>query len=468
MHSIASHRSARRAVLLFSAALLAGCTTLPAQKLAEDEAPVVMGSGSRHNFTPMEPGLLCLAQAMRASDVRIASVTVGDVKDYTGKYSQNEGNAITQGGSLMIYSALGKLGDAIRLQERFDTRIAELELAYADRRQLGDGQFHAVEAGKPAVPWVPYFGGSILRSDYYIVGGITELNYNIASRGVELNVSAIGGKQRTFTMNVGVDLRIIDSRSLLVLKTVSMQKQITGEEVGAGVFRFFGNELLDVNVGAKSQEPLQLGVRTAIEHGVVELIAAVSGLQPRACVDLALSGQRAPEALRTAVATAAATVVKPVIVPVAAPATAPVNASKGAGVGLGASLSVAFEPNSSTLDGTAHSAIGSIAKTAAEPGSVNVELLTRESENLPPSQRQQLSQARVRSVTESLVAKGVAESRIRVEWIPNASSPIERQGAGMQVVARLKVLGTAAVSGAAAPDAGKSALKGKATSVASH
>jgi hypothetical protein len=33
----------------------------------------------------------------------------------------------------------------------------------------------------------------------------------------------------------------------------------------------------------------------------------------------------------------------------------------------------------------------------------------------------------------------MARSRITVEWLPDASSPIQRQGAGMQVVARLKV-----------------------------
>ena len=148
------------------------------------------GSSSRNNTTPMETAFACLAQAHREVKAPVVSITVGDVKDYTGKYSQAEGNAITQGGALMLYSALGKMGNTVRLQERFDTRIAELELAYADRRQLGDGQLHTVEAGKPNVPWVPYFGGSILRSDYYIVGGITEVNYNIQSRGAEFGVSS--------------------------------------------------------------------------------------------------------------------------------------------------------------------------------------------------------------------------------------------------------------------------------------
>lgn len=459
----ASSRAVRFTLLTLAAGVLAGCNTLPARQVADDEVPVLTGSAPRRNETPMDPAFVCLRQALQAGQVRVASVSVGDVKDYTGKYSQNEGNAITQGGSLMIYSALGKLGNAIRLHERFDTRIAELELAYADRRQLGDGQLHPVEAGKPPVPWVPYFGGSILRSDYYIVGGITEVNYNIASRGAELNVGSVGGRQRTFTMNVGVDLRIIDTRSLQVLKTVSLQKQITGEEVGVGVFRFFGRELLDLNVGGKSQEPLQLGVRTTIEHGVVELVAAVTGLQPQPCVDLALTGPFTPEAMGQAVASAAGTLAKPVapvrpstpvtVVPNNAPADVPANATNGASGVLGAALAVAFETNSSVLDGTARSVLSGVAKAAQGAAGVKLNLITRDAESLPSVQRLELAQARARAVADALAALGVAANRIRVDWLPDASSPMERQGAGLQVVARLTVSSTNAASSA---DAAKS------------
>jgi curli biogenesis system outer membrane secretion channel CsgG len=471
-----SAHATRLTLLALVAGALAGCNTLPASQAAADEAPVITGSAPRRNETPMDPALACLRQAMLAGQARVASVTVGDVKDYTGKYSQTEGNAITQGGSLMIYSALGKLGNAIRLHERFDTRIAELELAYADRRQLGDGQLHTVEAGKPQVPWVPYFGGSILRTDYYIVGGITEVNYNIASRGGELNVASVGARQRTFTMNVGVDLRIIDTRSLQVLKTVSLQKQITGEEVGVGVFRFFGRELIDLNLGGKSQEPLQLGVRTTIEHGVVELMAAVSGLAPQPCVDLALAGSATPEALSQAVASTAAALVKPtasvapaapaplaVAVPNNAPAATPASAGNGASGALAAAVAVGFEPNSPALDGVARSALAAVIKATQGGAGATLNLLTRDAENLPTAQRQQLAQARVNAVTEALVDQGLAANRIRVDWLPDASAPIERQGAGMQLVARLSVLSAGAAAGAAAPAAGASDLKEKAT-----
>lgn len=446
--------------LLSTVVLLSACGSIQPNHpdFAAQEEPVMLGSSSRNNTTPMETAFACLAQAYREVKAPVVSITVGDVKDYTGKYSQAEGNAITQGGSLMLYSALGKMGNTVRLQERFDTRIAELELAYADRRQLGDGRLHAVEAGKPQVPWVPYFGGSILRSDYYIVGGITEVNYNIQSRGAEMSVSAIGGKARTFTMNVGVDLRIVDSRSLVVIKTVSMQKQITGTEVGAGIFRFFGSDLLDLNVGSKNQEPLQLGVRTTIEHGLLELLGAISGLNAQPCVDYSLKREKSEDRMKAAVdrTTAAfkrAAVTTPVNVQtpaaqksaeiVKADVPVPVNAvNASAKSQVNGTASIVFEINKPVLDGIALQTISDLgaALAADKQKTLQLDLLTRETENLPSAQRRQLAQERAKAVTDALVAAGLQSSRIVIDWLPDAGAAIQRQGAGLQVVARLKVV----------------------------
>jgi curli biogenesis system outer membrane secretion channel CsgG/outer membrane protein OmpA-like peptidoglycan-associated protein len=452
------------------------------------EAPVMAGSTSRNNATPLEPAFVCLSQAFAVAQVPLVAITVGDMKDYTGKYSQTEGNAITQGGSLMMYSALGKMGRSVRLQERFDTRIAELELAYADRRQLGDGQLHAVEAGKPQVPWVPYFGGSILRSDYYIVGGITEVNYNIQSRGAEFNVSSIGGKVRTFTMNVGVDMRIVDSRSLLVVKTISMQKQITGTEVGAGIFRFFGTDLLDVNMGSKNQEPLQLGVRTTIEHGLLELLGAVSGLPSQPCVDYALTGPQTAENLQSAIGASTQAVLKareqalqaaPItLAPVPSPPTAmpaqpasvppavnvvqannapvakpedltPVVNGAVASAMAGGVLAIVFEPQKPDMDGSSMQSLRAAGQKLAadKTQKLKIEVLTRETENLPGEQRRQLAQERTQAISRVLQAAGVPANRISVKWLLESGAATQRQGAGMQLVAKMKISALKSSSG---------------------
>ena len=440
---------------------LAGCSTLPAgQKLAQDEAPVITGSAVRRNFTPLDPAFICMAQAIRDKKQPLLGISVGDVKDYTGKFSQNEGSTITQGGSLMIYSALGKLGDVVQLQERFDTRIAELELAYTDRRQLGDGRAYSVEAGKPPVPWVPYFGGSILRSNYYIVGGITELNYNIASGGAEVFVSGVGARARTFTMNVGVDLRIVDTRSLVVVKTISLQKQIVGDEVGAGVYRFFGNELLDINIGTKNQEPLQLGVRTTIEHGVIELISAVTGADGNQCLtrtptQAAAQAAASREAAAVQAARPPATDITKAAEPVNSPAAGgavatPVVASGLTAEGLQPQNAVTaartsaqpieFDFGTSAMSPVATTAIEKMANDAAQGKPVSFDLIARDTEVTAPIQRRELAVQRVKAVTDALTAKGVQPGRISVSAMISATDPsITRLGGGYQLIASMAV-----------------------------
>jgi hypothetical protein len=112
------------------------------------------------------------------------------------------------------------------------------------------------------------------------------VNYNIASRGAEASLNNIGAKGRTYTQSVAIDLRIVDTRTLLVVDAISLSKQFSGYEVGANTFRFFGLGLVDINVGSKGQEPLQLGVRAAIEEAAIRLIGRVTAVDPMPCLAL--------------------------------------------------------------------------------------------------------------------------------------------------------------------------------------
>jgi len=261
--------------------LLGACADISHTFIGDDEAPVVFGPAVRSNVTPLDTAYTCYGQKLQQSGVRM-SIGVSDIRDYTGKASDLEGTVVTQGGPLMAYSALGKLGSAIQLHERFDTRVAELELAYMDRRQLGDGSSYQVNGQE--VPWKPYFGGSIVQSDYFVVGGITEVNYNIQSGGAQLGIDLVGPRARVFTMSVAIDLRLVDTQSLLVVATSSLQKQIVGYEVGVEIFKFFGTTLVDFNAGVKNQEPIQLGVRTTLELALLDLLGKATGVFYQDCV----------------------------------------------------------------------------------------------------------------------------------------------------------------------------------------
>ena len=76
----------------------------------------------------------------------------------------------------------------MHMVERFDTSVAEMELKYANNKLIGDDQHPNARPDFRKI-----MAGSIPGSDYYIVGGITELNFNIRSE----NANGDGGGTAT-------------------------------------------------------------------------------------------------------------------------------------------------------------------------------------------------------------------------------------------------------------------------------
>ena len=281
------------------AALLGGCAGAGGGvQRAPDQAAQIVGPSVTRNTTPLEPAFQCMGAALRSRLPTKPQIGVGQVRDYTGKFSELDGgSAITQGGSLMTISALGKLRGAVRVFERFDTTVSEWELGFLGKRYLGDETVHAVNTNGTVqqVPWKPYTGGTVVETDYFIVGGITELNYTITSGGVRAEINQIGPSGRSFVANVAVDLRLIDTKSLEVLEVISLQKQVVGHEVSLSVFEFFDDLLVDVEIGGKHLEPLQLAVRTTLEQAVLELLGPMAGIDPAACIDYQPEHLKLPE-----------------------------------------------------------------------------------------------------------------------------------------------------------------------------
>ncbi len=259
-------------VAIATTVALSGCVAPVAVHKGNYAVPIG-GSPVTANSTPYSNALVCLGNYARANNIRGPKIAVGRILDYTGKSDFEGGRQVTQGGSLMAISAFGKSG--ARLVERFDTSVSELELKYANNRLIGDENtdFRKILAGQ-----VP-------GSDFYLIGGITELNYNIRSVGTDNFVGdrradkakgIVNGK--LYVMNVGLDLRLIDTKTLEVVDVISYQKQIIGREVGLGYFRFFDNLTVDLGAGERSQEPVQLAVRSVIERAVVEMMSNIYGV----------------------------------------------------------------------------------------------------------------------------------------------------------------------------------------------
>lgn len=235
--------------------LLVGCTATPPSPQKEGITPAYSFPVTT-NETPYSQ---CLEDLQNYKVKNMPVFAVGEIADKTGQFNYDvngKGNALSQGVSEMVISALSKTGKTHQV-ERLDLRIplAEVKLAEQNRLTRAANDY-----------------GKLPASDFIVVGAVTELNYNIVSGGAQLFIRGIGGGGRTAIINVALDLRVIDSRDFSIRYVTSLQKQIYGYEVDANVFRFFGNNLVEFDAGAIRNEPLQLGLRSVAEMGVYQIM----------------------------------------------------------------------------------------------------------------------------------------------------------------------------------------------------
>lgn len=261
---------------LAATVLLAGCVS-PSSGSDGLYANAIGNAPVTSNPTPYSAALYCLADYARRYELPSPRMAVGRISDYTGTISADGGRQITQGASLMASSALAKSG--ARLVERYDTSVSELELRYANNRLISDSSANPQDDGYRRI-----VAGQVPGSDFYIVGGITEVNYNIRSAGFDVaggQLKENGGSGlvngRIFVMNVAIDLRMVQTTTLEVVDVVSYQKQIIGREVSAGVFDFLNGNVFDISAGSSGLEPVQLAVRALVERATVEFMSNLYG-----------------------------------------------------------------------------------------------------------------------------------------------------------------------------------------------
>lgn len=270
-----------RALLLAGvAAMFAGCTAVTPPS---NPAPLLSGPPVQTITTPYDAALACLRRNAPPVQNKY-TLAVGDVADRTGKISMDEGgtgNFITQGAGDIVSSALMKVG-IVNVVERLDTRVLLFEQKQAQEKFLGDGAKRIIELPDGRRQEVTYRGirpGIVRGSDFYVLGSINTLDFGVVSGGGEVGVSGIGARARQFRAVVGLDLRLVHTESSRVVSSTSLQKQIVGTEVGVGIGRFFGNTLVEVDLGEKRNEPLQMALRSMLQLAVFDLVTDLYGFQ---------------------------------------------------------------------------------------------------------------------------------------------------------------------------------------------
>ncbi len=130
-------------------------------------------------------------------------------------------------------------------------------------------------------------------SNFAVYGAVTEVNWNLASTGASADFgsqSAHGTSgnlgAQTYVMNIATtDIRLVDTVSMKVVDVVSLQEQVIGRQVGAGLFSFLGGHVYDLSAGKSALEPIQLAVRALIERTAVEMMANLYGMPgPKSCM----------------------------------------------------------------------------------------------------------------------------------------------------------------------------------------
>jgi len=267
---------------------LTACASVPAVSTAGNYATPIGTAPVTANPTDYSTALVCLNQYAKQNRIIAPRVAIGRIADYTGKEeSDGSGRKVTQGASLLAMTAFAKAG--MPMVERFDTSVSEFELKYANNKLISDRP--APGADVPA-DYRRILAGQVPGSDFYVVGGITELNYNIRSAGVDAyagdkDTDGLKGnfKRRVFVMNIALDLRLVNTRTLEVVDVVAYQKQVVGREVSVGVFDFLNGNIFDISGGRGALEPIQLAVRALIERSVVEFSANLYGMPgPQGCM----------------------------------------------------------------------------------------------------------------------------------------------------------------------------------------
>lgn len=225
------------------------------------------------NTTSVTPALECLGE--RRPVRPLPRLAVGRIGDLTGKVDWETGAKVTQGASLFAITALNYAH--IPTVERLDSSVSDIELNYARQQLLSDTP---ERAGTAKDNFRPVLAGQIAGSSYYIIGGITELNYNIKSSGYDASLGSIDlpgvrGQLtgQTYVLNIAVDLRLVDTRSQQVINTTTFQKQV----IGVTHERNLGGGTDDLGLllkgGDSQQEPIQMAVRELIERATYELVS---------------------------------------------------------------------------------------------------------------------------------------------------------------------------------------------------
>jgi curli production assembly/transport component CsgG len=192
------------------------------------------------------------------------TVAVYALRDQTGQYKPSPDSsystAVTQGAASMLVKALKDSGWYIPVErESLQNLLTERKVVRAIESPN--------EKGKPLIE-LP----SLLPASLIMEGGVIAYESNVRTGGIGANYLAIGANSSYRVDQVTVSLRLVDVRTGQILSVVTVTKTIYSYQLSSSVYAFTSYQhLLQAETGFTSNEPIQMGVRQALEAAVIQL-----------------------------------------------------------------------------------------------------------------------------------------------------------------------------------------------------
>lgn len=225
------------------------------------------------NNTIYSESLRCLGNLIENSGQGYSKyqISVGKIKDKTGKTEGVGGKPLTQASRDMALTALSKL-NAINI-----IAISPDDVSQFDLSGKTNAEIEITLQGKNT--------GTAFKSNFIFTGSISEYNEDIGRQSGGLDMFrkyldlGFSGTDRIFS--VAMDLRIIGSKSGRILKNdnellaISLKNDIHVKDFNGVLFRIFKSSFRDgggIDYGFRISDPKHLAIREIIEKAIFQLI----------------------------------------------------------------------------------------------------------------------------------------------------------------------------------------------------
>ena len=256
-------------------------------------------------ISPMAPAMACAKESKTyAGNIRMG---IGVIKSETGVFDyEGVGNYVPTSIHHMMLTSLKASGFRVINRIGEVTAIIEWENAKAMAKLLGDGQPNYVKATRPMTDYDgdPIYNkngeqqyeeydkpidyrilthGQMLGSTHLLSGSLTRIDFDTSSGGFELYYDGIGVGKRIYRMLVGLDLHVTNTITGEVEWSAGYDKQYFGVETKAGAFRLLNDNLIDINFGQQTNEPIQAGIAYLVDFAAYDMARYFLGVK---CDDL--------------------------------------------------------------------------------------------------------------------------------------------------------------------------------------